>query len=152
MLSVEQTRQQTRPHDVDVAVKLLYASLTVQFLLSVANDFLTGALFSFGGLFGLLLFFWLYWALIRLIDRGHKKALIIFLAINILLWAIALFVASTDISLESYRYFQGIIAAALSNWFVDAIVLACAIANLIGLVLLFQKQSSAWFDVAQAET
>jgi len=135
----------TRPYKVEVASKLLYTSFVIDLMLSILDDFLTDDLFSFGGLFGLSLFFWLYWAVITLIGRGHKKTLIVFLALVTLNWLFVLAVYTLDIPVESWAISEGIISPLADNWLVQIIHMSSSILKLSALYLLFQKSSFDWF-------
>ena len=133
MISLEQIPNRTRPHKVNVAVKLLYASLAIELMLISLDGLLTGELFSVGGLVGLLFVFGLYWTLISLIGRGHKKALILFSALVILN---GIFVLAVP---------EGVMSPLLNNWFFNLLTVLPSIVNLMALYLLFQKSSFDWF-------
>ncbi|MCR4377830.1 MAG: hypothetical protein NUV50_07025 [Rhodospirillales bacterium] len=144
-LAVEQYPDQTKPHKIMVAIKLLYTAFGIELMLSFLDDFLTGELFSFGGLFGLFLIFWIYWALIRLIDRGHKKALIVFSTCVILNWAFVISVLIFDLPMESFTLAEGAISPRSNNLLFNTLSTSASVMNAIALYLLFQKSSFGWF-------
>lgn len=132
MSALEQSRRQTRPANVKTAVQLLFASFAISCLLGVLDSFLSGDLFSLSGLFGLIFAYGLYWALITLIARGHKKAFIAYYCILAL-----------SILLEFYAPIQD--TSTLQNsWFVQLLSVSSTIMDLIALYLLLQKPSLAW--------
>ena len=118
------------------AVQLLFASFAISCLLGVLDSFLTGDLFSLSGLFGLIVAYWLYWALITLIARGHKKAFIAYYSILALGFLLAFYPPIQDmITLPD-------------SWFTQLLSLSGTIMDLIALYLLLQKPSLAWFTPA----
>jgi len=145
IFSLGKIPDRTRPHNVNVAVKLLYTAFGIELVLGFIDDFLTRDLFSFGGLFGLLLVYWIYWALIRLIGHGHKKALVIFLICVVLNWTFVLSVLILDIPVESFAVSEGVISPLSSNPLFNILTVSSSVMNIISLFLLFQNSSFEWF-------